>query len=1019
MKTYVRALVFLAALFLAATTWAQTSGTVSGSLLDQTGAGIAGASVTAKNTATGATFAATADETGYFQFPVLPAGNYEITAEKSGFSKAVQKKVEVTVGARISLSLTMSIASQAESITITEETPLIETTRTQVSSTVNDRAVASLPVNGRNFIDFVLLTPGVTRDPRSGDISFAGQRGTLNSLTVDGSDNNNTFFGQTAGRTGSGRAPYQFSQDAVQEFQVNSNSYAAEFGRAGGAVINVITKSGSNDFHGTAFWFYRDRSMNATDLINRNAGRAKSPYHFNQFGGNVGGPIAKDRAFFFFDYDGQRNTQPNLVTLNLPTGFVATTAEETAALAYLTARANSWQRNQDQNVYLVKGDWHINPNHLFTARWNNQRFTGAGFENGGNQNSFEHTGASLVRTDTLTFSLTSSLSSNWVNVARVSWMRDKEPGQANSDNPEATVLQGGQTVLTVGRNFFSPRETTIKRWQWADNLAYARGRHTYKFGVDIVRDDILNFFPGNFSGGFRFDSLDNFGRSLAGLPLSGTGSSLTQAFAGSGTTGPLTNPDITELGFFAQDEWRPRSNLTVTYGLRYDQQRVAQPSTLNSAATLLAAGVRTDRINIDTNNWGPRVGVAWTPWSDQKLVIRSGYGLFHGRTPSILTGTAHSNNGINVQTLQFTSATTPVIPSYPNNICGAPTASPNCSAPAGGTVQQPIIFAFSPDFAQPLVQQFNFGGEYEFVRDWSVSISYLAVKGTHLPRTRDINLNANFVNASLPIAGTSTVLTFQQHTGARPIAGFGRILQFESTANSIYHGASFQVNKRFSRNYQLLASYTWGHAIDDTPDATAVVPGGSDDAKIVQYNPLPFLDRADSINDQRHRFVLSGAWDLNYAGGLNPVARAILGGWELSAIYTAQSGQPYSGLVNFDLNSDGNNRSDRTPGLPRNTFRLPSTFTLDPRVTRNFRVAEDYKLQFIFEAFNIFNHGNVYEVNRTQFSRSTSTSATGCNAPTGPLNPCLVPQAAFGTPVSPIVPYAGPRIIQLAAKFIF
>ena len=176
----------------------------------------------------------------------------------------------------------------------------------------------NLPVNGRNFIDFALLTPGVTRDVRTGDISFAGQRGTLNSLVVDGADNNNTFFGQTAGRTGSGRAPYQFSQDAVKEFQVNSNSFSAEYGRAGGAVINVVTKSGTNEFHGSAFEFFRDKALNANNAINELNNRPKSPYHFNQFGGTIGGPMRRNRDFFFFNYDGQRNTQPNTVFLNLP-----------------------------------------------------------------------------------------------------------------------------------------------------------------------------------------------------------------------------------------------------------------------------------------------------------------------------------------------------------------------------------------------------------------------------------------------------------------------------------------------------------------------------------------------------------------------------------------------------------------------------------------------------------------------------------------------------------------------------
>src|SRR4029450_5790579 len=212
----------------------------------------------------------------------------------------------------------MAVSGVVETVNVAGGTPVIETSRTQVSSTITESTVQSLPVNGRNFIDFALLTPGVARDVRTGDISFAGQRGTLNSLVVGGADNNNTFFGQTAGRTGSGRAPYQFSQDAVKEFQVNSSSFSAEYGRAGGAVINVVTKSGTNELRGSVFEFYRDKALNANNAINVLNNRAKSPYHYNQFGGTLGGPIVRNRHFFFFNYDRQRNTPPKLVFLQLP-----------------------------------------------------------------------------------------------------------------------------------------------------------------------------------------------------------------------------------------------------------------------------------------------------------------------------------------------------------------------------------------------------------------------------------------------------------------------------------------------------------------------------------------------------------------------------------------------------------------------------------------------------------------------------------------------------------------------------
>src|SRR5689334_12585398 len=279
---------FLTLVVLALSAFAQVNqGTLSGTTSDPSGAVLTNSKVTATNTATGETFNTTTNSDGLFVFPLLPVGPYKIAATHDGFNTLTQN-VQITVGAKIDLSLKLPLATGVQTVQVNAEAPVVETTRTSQSDTVGDRQIANLPTNGRNFLDFTLLTPGVVRDVRGGDLSFAGQRGTLNSLTVDGTDNNNNFFGQTLGRTGSGRAPYQFSQDAVQEFQVNSNGYSAELGRAGGAVINVVTKSGTNSFHGTAFEFFRDRGLNANDPIvklnhafNPAASLRKPAYHFN------------------------------------------------------------------------------------------------------------------------------------------------------------------------------------------------------------------------------------------------------------------------------------------------------------------------------------------------------------------------------------------------------------------------------------------------------------------------------------------------------------------------------------------------------------------------------------------------------------------------------------------------------------------------------------------------------------------------------------------------------------------
>jgi Carboxypeptidase regulatory-like domain len=966
-----------------------TTGNIEGVVADQSGAVLPNVDVIVKNTQTGVSRTVTTDDRGNFRVLSLPVGVYEVSAELSGFAPFRHTGVALTVGQTLTFNIGLIVRGATSEVSVTSDAPLIETSRTQISSTVDDRAVANLPVNGRNFIDFVLLTPGVTRDTRTGDISFAGQRGTLNSLVVDGADNNNTFFGQTTGRTGSGRAPFQFSQDAVKEFQVNSNGYSAEYGRAAGAVINVVTKSGTNEFHGSVFEFYRDKSLNANDVINKIQGRPKSPYHFNQFGGSVGGPIKRDQSFFFFSYDGQRSKIPNLTFLNLP-ATVPTDPATQSAIQTLTPLAQSWTRALDQDTYLGKSDFQFGTVHRLSVRYNQQNFTGQGFENGGSQQSIEHSGNSLVKTNTIGGTLTSIVSNRLINEARAQFLRDKEPGTANSNKPEATILQGGQTVLIIGRNFFSPRETTIKRGQFADSISYIAGAHNMKFGADWNVDRILNYFPGNFSGAYTFASLASF----AGGRPTGTGERYVQAFAGSGTTGATTTPNLSEFAGFFQDDYRASTNLTLNFGLRYDVQGIEQPTTRNPDPQLTAAGIDTSKIPTDKNNWAPRFGFAYKPLGGDRLVVRGGYGLFFGRTPSIMIGTAHSNNGLNVQTITVTGN---AVPTYPNTLD---------SVPVGASAPAPTIFYFPNDYVSPYTEQGNFSVEYGLSNNLSVSATYLGVRGVHLQRSRDTNV-VGLAPATITIANEGTVLSYQRVTG-RLFSNIARSIAFESTANSIYHGLTLELNKRYSRHFQERVAYSWSKAIDDLPDATAVVPQGSDDAKYVQ-NPLNIRDdRGLSGNDIRHRLVVSGVWDLGYTSdSSNAVMRAVLGGWSTSYILTVQSGQPYTPTIGLtDLNNDGNNRNDRVPGLGRNTYHLPATWTLDPRISRDVKLREKAKLQFIAEGFNIFNRFNPL------ISSAATTVRTQLFAVTGGQ---LVRQSNFATVSGP----ANPRVVQLAAKIIF
>jgi hypothetical protein len=979
--------------------FAQSSnGSISGTVTDDSGAVLPGVTITAVNIATGLTRTSVSNPVGHYDVPLLPPGVYSLSSELSGFQPIKYPRIVVNVGTQSTVNFNLK-QGVAESVTVTAAAPLVDTSRSAVTSVVGERAIQNLPTNGRSFIDFALTTPGVVRDVRAGDISFAGQRGTLNSLVIDGANNDNTFFGQTLGRTGSGRAPYQFSQDAVKEFQVNTNSYSAEYGRAGGAVINVVTKSGTNEFHGTAFDFLRDRRYNANDYINTISSppKVKGPYHFDQYGFSLGGPIVAEKHFFFANYDAQRNSIDNPILLGIKLTSVPPDAASQAGLQKVLALSDTYQKTQNQDVFLLKTDHEIFTNDHLSLRYNRQKFTGGNFENGNATSVFQHTGDSLVQTDTFSLSNSTIISNSLFNEVRGQYAKDSEPGKANSADPEAQINQDTLRVINIGRNTFSPRETTIKRHQIADTLTDVIGRHAIKAGFDVNQDKILNYFPGNFFGSYSFASLADF--------QNGKPASFMQAFAGPGTTGPITHPNMTEYAAFVHDEWQFNSQLTINAGLRYDFQKIAQPSVRNPDAQLAAAGINTAEVPEDHNNIAPRLGFAWTPNTASRTVVRGGYGIFYGRTPAIMIGTAHSNNGINVQTLNFPASLIPTYPAiYP-------------SIPTGFALPKPTIFAFDPNFQNPKVQQGSLGIERGLTNDIAVSVTYQYVKGSDLPRTIDINVS-NPTTVTVPVYSAAQLLldktappigttSFKRYTG-RPFTNFARILQFQSSANSQYNGITIDVQKRFSNNWQMRLAYTHSKVRDDKPDATAVVPG-TDDAKYAQ-DPLNLHgDWAPGDNDVPNRVVLSGVWSLDsYSQHMGGLSRALLGGWTISGIASWQTGQPYSAVASTDLNNDGNARNDRAPGFARNSFRLPNQFSVDPRVTKEIGLFSGARVQLIAEAFNLLNRSNVNGVRNTYYVvTNVSNVPTKVTLQDG-ANPFKLPTLS-----------SGPRILQFAAKVTF
>jgi outer membrane receptor protein involved in Fe transport len=955
------------------------TGNIEGRVTDPNAAAIPNVTVTATNLATGLNKSAQTNDEGVYRIVFLPPGTYKVDVSGvQGFAPASFTNVVVTVGGQTPLDVQLAVGSGTVSmVDVSAEGQVVESARTSISSVVNERAIQNLPVNGRNFLDFATLTPSVVRDPtRQGDLAVGGQKGTLNSLQVDGADNNNTFFGQSFGRTGT-RPPYQFSEESVQEFQVNQNGFSAEFGRAGGAVINVVTKSGTNEWHGSAFEFFRDEALNSNTpiLTARNAKRPKS--QINQFGATIGGPIKKDRAFFFFAYDGQRSNIPNVV--DAPNFF----AQSAAIRNLLAPKMNTYQIGRDQDVYMAKTDIRLNNSNQLVLRFNQQNFTGNNNENGGPLSVEEHSGNSVAKTTTFSGSLISTLSPTIINDFRFQFGRDREPGEANTDVTEARIQTGGG-FLQLGRNNFSPRETTIKRAQFVDVVSLTRGEHSVKFGADLNFDRVFNFFPGLFTGQYTFNSYALF--------ASNTPATFVHNFAGAGTTGGTTNPDLNEYGLFVQDDWRVTPKLTLNLGLRYDLQDLADPAVKNPSAALAAVGLDTTTPIRDGNNIAPRFGFSYA--FDDKTVVRGGYGIFFGRTPAIMLGTAHSQNGIQVTGVSLNCTLVPnPCPTYPNIFSAPPSA--------GGV--NPSLYLFAKDYAQPYVQQARLGVERELFANTSLSVSYLYFRGVHISRTRDINLAPPVATTVTDPAGTN--FTVLRHPTARPIPGFARISLFESTADSRYSALAMELKRRFTRGFQFIAAYTLSDTSDNRPDQTMVVVG-ADDAKGLQNNLDIRSDWGRSDLDIRNRLVLSPVYEIGNVQSDNAFARNVLGNWIFSGIITLQSGFAYSALISGDANRDGNPSTDRVPGTRRNGFTTPNIYVFDARVTKTFRFGENYSLSFLGEAFNLFNRSNIATVNTGRYGIASS-SATVLTNPAA--------STPFGGPRT----FLGERQIQLGVRFKF
>ena len=1033
------------------------TGSIHGTVIDPSGARVPQASIVVVNSGTGVRYAATSDSEGHFALDLLSPGDYSARVEAPGMSPQVTPQLHVDVGGAAELTYRLKVAGAEESLTVSGEQRLVEAKPAAVSMLLDERAMNDFPLNGRRFSDLTLFSPGVTQDPRgltsatNGDLSFGGIRGFQNTFLVDGSDYNNAFFAQARGRY---RAPYQFSTEVVQEFRVSSNSYGAEQGRSGGAVVNVVTKSGTNHLHGTAFYYLRDSSFGASLPF-----LAFKPHNRQQqVGGTVGGPLKRNKVFFFAGFDQHIFHVPNVVEFldgsskvipqpgtgpYTPGDYEATDqALVFAAAAGLTSLAGEYPAAQIGNSSYAKLDINLSPRNQLALRLNTTRYWGSNnvFLDPASPISYDsisNNGEEQVSTETATLSLTSSFTSRLISHFRAQFSRDRQQSYSNTGD----VLIKIPTILDgVGRSNLLPRQTREHRVHLAETISFDGTRHTLKFGGDGLFTDIYDFFPSQQSGEYLFYPIKvnpfTFQPMEAGLQLTPLRAYAHQVphYYLQNFGSAASHPDTNEYAAFAQDTMRITNRLALNLGVRWDLQTFTTAG-LISNPLFPPSG----KVPFRPYNFAPRAGFAYSFGDKRPLVVRGGYGIFFVRIPQIYNSVVQTENGITDSQVFLRNNDYydhQVFPAYPNPLVSCPLYAANCNLPDGftqGVTHE--VSAFAPNFVTPRVQQSSLTFEKEVVDRTTVSLSLLNVRGEHLIRALDVNLPQPIAltypifdaTGSIFDGGYYTVDSFATWQFSRtldcpwppcisplgrPIAELGSINEFQSAASSNYSGATLSANRRIARGTYLRFSYTYARAIDDGQDA--LVAG---QPATVQNSYVPSAERGPSVTDQRHRFVMAISAEPRFFHRGHELLGHFFNDWRISSVVNYGSGRPVNATVSGDPNQDGNTLNDRLPGYIRNAFTGPDYATTDLRLTRTIHFRERYKLNLVAESFNLFNRDNqrVAITSNGMVANASTFVQSSVRANLAPYpgyyelpNNFMKPNAAYA-----------PRQIQLAVKFVF
>jgi hypothetical protein len=1005
------------------------TGAIGGRVTDKTGAVVPGASVVVRNLATGLQLSAVANHAGLYQFLVLMPGTYSVTATEKGFHD-VEALVRVLVGNTTMQDLRLEVGTGGETVKVSGTTPLLRPVESSTSTVLDRSFIEELPLNGRRYTDFMTLTPNTSYDGDTGLVSIAGQQGGedsgyangngSNAFTVDGTNATNNYFADIIGRY---RIPYLYGEEAIQEFQVSVSPYSAVYG-GGAGFVNAVTRSGSNTFHGSAFYYNRNSATGANDALDKAAGLPKPQDSLQQFGGGVGGPIVRSRLWFFLDYEQQLRsdpfsvinqalnaTQPGFLssnfgipdgtTLPAPNGPLPVPGTDTAPDAsnpvYLQQVSNvingldlnlgSRTRKRNDLVITPRLDYQSSSRDGLFLSLNFNRFNSPGgvitdptVGNYGLQ--------TLANADVNTFETsvgwTHTFSSRLLNEFHAGTSQDNEIATPSGLAPNTpTVILDSPAAFTLGNAAFSIGRIFEKQYSLSERVDYVIGKHTLQFGFDWSRswdadtddggadpNEAVDF--GSPLGLYEFPSLEAF--------------ALGQYINFSQASGqPRFSFSVPYYGFYVQDSFRALPKLTLELGLREDFQVYPQPAE-NPAFPL------TGQYPNQYQRLAPRFGFAWQPVS--KTVVRGGFGMFYTNMNGLNYRNAVISNGLASQQSEVSAQYNGGVPNqqeptFPNIL---PSNSPLFQA-------APDISLISPQFRVPYILQSSLQIEREIGENTTLSIGTMFNHGVHILSGSAYDLNL------MPLTGTTTYYVCPPNTASLPCNGpayvlpnmdngllvegrinpnLGEINELISPAQNYYNSFFVQLQRRMVHGLSLQASYTF---------AKSIMLDGMD-----FNNQFDFSNtHATSLLDQRHRITLAAVYQPRLERLTGPgTARTLLSGWALSSVMEFSSGRPYAGLLspacttpsnsgslatlgcepfgNDNLNDSafnqdtantagGINGAGPTPGVGLNSFYGPWLERVDVGLGRRFEIGEGKELEFQAQAFNLFNHPNYYVQN--------------------------------------------------------